>query len=319
MVETRRLSRLLTEIAARTCPPPGPVVVALSGGADSAALAGWLVRSGVTVRALHIHHGLAASDRLEETARSAAGFLGIGFTSDGIEPGPGPGFEARARAARYACFDRHLTAGEQLATGHTLDDLTETVLMRLGRGAGLDGLSGIAEQRRPYLRPLLRVRRSETRELASLMGLPWMDDPSNESQDALRNRVRSILMPALEATFGRDPSVALALSALQLQEERRFLDDLVDDGGLMTGQGWVSIPATALTGLEPALASRLLRRMWHLLGFEYPPGSKSVARALEVAGGGWSSTQLGNGVTARVEQERFVMRRAGSATDGATG
>lgn len=319
MVETRRLNRLLTEIAGRVHLPEGPVVVALSGGADSAALAGLLVRAGGTVRALHVHHGLAPSDRLEQTARSAAADLGIGFTSDRIEPEPGPGFEARARAARYRCFEWDLMPEERLATGHTLDDLAETVLMRLARGAGLDGLTGIAEWRQRYVRPLLRVRRSETRELASLMKLPWMDDPSNQSQEVLRNRVRSVLLPALESTFGRDPSVSIALSALQLQEERRLLDDLIDDTSLIVGDGSVTVPVTVLTGLDPALAGRLLRRMWHLLGLEYPPGAAPMARALAVAAGERSSAQLGNNVTARVEKERFILRRPGSAGDGATG
>lgn len=319
MVETRRLNRLLAEIADRVRLPEGPSVVALSGGADSAALAGLLVRGGEAVRALHVHHGLASSDRLEETAGAAAAFLGIGFTSLRIEPEPGPGFEARARTARYRCFEDNLASQEQLATGHTLDDLTETVLMRLARGAGLDGLTGIAEQRQRYLRPLLRVRRSETRELATLMGLSWMDDPFNESQEVLRNRVRSVLVPALEATFGRDPSVSIALSALQLQEERRLLDDLIDGTSLTTGDGWVAVPITVLSGLEPALGARLLRRMWHLLGFEYPPGSEPVGRALAVAARDRSSAQLGSGVTARVEKERFVLSRSGSARDGGTG
>lgn len=294
-------------------------MVALSGGADSAALAGLLVRSGEAVRALHVHHGLAASDRLEETAAAAAGFLGIGFTSVRIELEQGPGFEARARTGRYRCFEGDLGPQEQLATGHTLDDLTETVLMRLARGAGLDGLTGIPEQRQRYLRPLLRVRRSETRELATLMGLPWMDDPSNESQEILRNRVRSVLLPALEATFGRDPSVSIALSALQLQEERLLLDDLIDDTSLTVGNGSVTVPTAVLSGLDPALGARLLRRMWHLLGFEYPPGSEPVARALAVAARDRSSAQMGSGVTARVDREWFILSRSGSARDGGTG
>lgn len=319
MVETRRLSRLLADTADRVRLPGGPSVVALSGGADSAALAGLLVRGGEAVRALHVHHGLAASDRLEESAAAAAALLGIGFTSVRIEPEPGPGFEARARTARYRCFEDDRAPQELLATGHTLDDLAETVLMRLARGAGLDGLTAIAEHRRPYLRPLLRVRRSETRELATLMQLPWMDDPSNESQEVLRNRVRRVLLPALEATFGHDPSIAIALSALQLQEERRLLDDLIDDTSLVVGDGWVTVPAALLSGLDPALAARLLRRMWHLLGFEYPPGSEPVGRALAVAAGDRSSAQLGSGVTARVEKEQFILLRSGSARDGGSG
>jgi tRNA(Ile)-lysidine synthase len=319
VVATRRLNRLLAETADRVRLPEGPSVVALSGGADSAALAGLLVRGGDAVRALHVHHGQASSDRLEETARAAAGFLGIGFTSLRIEPEQGPGFEARARTARYRCFEGDLGPQEKLATGHTLDDLTETVLMRLARGAGLDGLTGIPEQRQRYLRPLLRVRRSETRELATLMGLPWMDDPSNESQKILRNRVRSVLLPALEATFGRDPSVSIALSALQLQEERLLLDNLIDDTSLTVGNGSVTVPTAVLSGLDPALGARLLRRMWHLLGLEYPPGSEPVARALAVAARDRSSAQMGSGVTARVDREWFILSRSGSARDGGTG
>lgn len=297
MVETRRLSVLAREVQPRLRLPDTPMLLAVSGGADSAAMAGLVARNGRFARAVHVNHGFAESARLEEAARSVARTLGMEIEVRITDVGTGPNLEARARSGRYRQFLAALGGTERLLTAHTLDDVAETVIMHLARGSGMDGLSGIAESRPPFHRPLLRVRRAETRELASLMGLAWIDDPANEVDAILRNRVRSVVMPALEETFGRDPSSAMARSALLAQEERAALDAIVD--AIPLGRAPESIGAAlAEVPTDPALAGRLIRKLWSEFGFEHPLGHDAVGRVLAVARGETRSAQIGNGVRA---------------------
>jgi tRNA(Ile)-lysidine synthase len=225
MVATRRLDALSAAVAERLDLPDGqwpnsqwPTtrwIIALSGGADSAALAFLASRAG-PVRAIHIHHGLAASDALETAARAVAASLGIpievrSVTIDRFT-------ENAARTARYQALLGGLGEGEWILTAHTADDQAETVLANLLRGAGVDGLAGIPSRRGRIARPLLDVTRSETRELATLAGLPWIDDPGNADVDQLRNRIRLELIPHLEAEFNPALRRHLSVAARAISE-----------------------------------------------------------------------------------------------------
>ena len=117
---------------------------------------------------------------------------------------PGPNLEARARAARYGVLPA------DVLTGHTADDQAETVLLNLLRGAGLDGLAGIAPGPR---HPILALRRHETRALCQAVGLTPVDDPTNADPAFRRNRVRHELLPLLDDIAGRDVVAVLARQA----------------------------------------------------------------------------------------------------------
>ncbi len=290
-------------------------MIGLSGGADSAAMAGLAVRSGAPVRALHVDHGLPASPSLCRSANQAAAALGIDLDVRRVDLRQGANLEARARSARYHQYVVGLRPSEWMLTGHTLDDVAETVLMNMARGSGLDGLSSIARSRAPYHRPLLRLRRAETRELASLMGLPWLDDPANEVSEILRNRVRSTLIPALAEVFGRDPSPSLAQSSFIAQEEREVLERLVDDTPVRLVGGSPAVSIDDLELLETILARRLVRRMWRMMGFEHTLGTAAVDRALEVARGGGKSAQLGGGVVAAVSSGSLMLSMESGRVD----
>ena len=175
MVATRRLETLSASLGQRLDLPGHPWVVALSGGADSAALA-WLTSRMASIRTVHVHHGLLASDALEQAARAVAEVLKVDIEVRSVTLEKFD--ENEARNLRYAALRSALGDGDWLLTGHTADDQAETVLANLLRGAGVDGLAGIPSRRENIARPMLAISRSETRELATLAGLPWTDDPT---------------------------------------------------------------------------------------------------------------------------------------------
>ncbi|HWL48369.1 MAG TPA: tRNA lysidine(34) synthetase TilS, partial [Acidimicrobiia bacterium] len=201
MVETRRLKELTGRSGDLLRLPTGNLVVALSGGADSAALAYLIHHQGRDVRAVHVNHGLPASDRLEEAARAVARIVGIALEVVRIEVPPGASIEGQARKARYEALLAALQPGETLLTAHTRDDQAETVLMSLLRGAGSAGLAGIPTRIGSVARPMLALTRSDTRELAGLAGLPFYDDPSNLDRGLRRNALRLEVIPDLAARF----------------------------------------------------------------------------------------------------------------------
>ena len=130
---------------------------------------------------------------------------------------PGPNLEARARAARQSA----LPAGA--LTGHTADDQAETVLLRLLRGSGGDGLSGIEPG---PLHPILALRRSETEAVCAELGIEPVRDASNASPAMWRNRVRHELLPLANEIAGRDLTPILARTAGLLRDDGAILDQL---------------------------------------------------------------------------------------------
>jgi len=189
--------------------PGSKLLVAVSGGSDSTALFHILVRlrEELGIAALgvaHVNHGLRGpeSDREEEFVKRLAGDFGSpchvkrlsGLTLDE------KGLEERARAERYTFF---CSLQKQhgyifVATGHTADDQAETVLMRLLRGAGLNGLAGIWPVRDDgIMRPLLTLRREELRRWLEERGLTYCEDSSNADRRFMRNWVRHTVLPLL--------------------------------------------------------------------------------------------------------------------------
>ncbi|HEX2039151.1 MAG TPA: tRNA lysidine(34) synthetase TilS [Acidimicrobiales bacterium] len=256
-------------LARCTFPPRGtPLDCAVSGGADSLALLALACAAGCEVTAVHVDHGLRPGSAAEaDVVEAAAARFGARFRGVRVEIAPGPNLEARARAARYAA----LPPG--VATGHTADDLAETVLLNMLRGAGLDGLSPLLgeEQGRPR-RPLLQLRRSETAALCDSLGLTPVVDPTNDDRAHLRNRIRAELVPLLDALAERDVVAVLARQAVLLRDDAELLDELaaaIDPAD-----------ARAIAAAPLPLARRAVRR---LLRGEHPPDAAAVERVLAVA------------------------------------
>ncbi len=246
------------------------VLVALSGGPDSLALAAAVAfeapRAGIAAGAVIVDHGLQdGSDAVAARAAEQAAALGLApVRVERVTVGADGGPEAAARDARYAALER--VAGEEGATavllGHTLDDQAETVLLGLARGSGAASLQGMAPASGLWRRPLLGIRRSETVAACADAGLePWRD-PHNDDPAYTRVRVRSTVMPLLETELGPGVAEALARTAEQLREDNAALDafaeevaeDLADHA-----EAGLTLPVAALAANPAALRQRLVR------------------------------------------------------------
>ena len=220
------------------CPPDTRVVIGISGGSDSVALA-FILRElapagGFTVAALaHFNHRLrSTADRDEQFCRALAERLRLPIVVGGVDireyaAAERLGIEEAARRARYAFLHRSAAdlGAERIAVGHTRDDQAETFLLKLIRGAGLTGLGGIYPRRGALVRPLLDVSREDLRGLLEARGEPWMDDESNADIANPRNRVRHRVIPELDAAYGGPTSAAIARAASLVREDGSWLDD----------------------------------------------------------------------------------------------
>lgn len=284
MAETRRLKELVSAALQRLHFPDGPVEVAVSGGADSATLAYLVSEAGVEVTAVHIDHQLPASAKMAKAASDVAERLRIRIESRQVEVGEGPSPEEQARNARYEALAER---NGPILTGHTRDDSIETVLINLIRGTGPSGLTGIPSFRPPNIhRPMLRVTRSETREIAALACLPFVDDPMNEDLSLTRNRVRRELLPLMRE-LNPQVDAALARTAASLERDREYLE------GRATEHFGKALPVSAVTTLPRALADRVLHRALEENGIG--PTSDRIQRMWSVASGESDRQDLAGG------------------------
>ena len=274
-------------------PPPGTEVdCAVSGGPDSTALLVLAVEAGLVATAWHVDHGLRSGSSAEGAmvARLAAG---LGATARCMEAtvDDGPNLEARARDARRAV----LPPG--VLTGHTADDQAETVLVNLLRGAGVPGAAGIGS---PERRPLLALRRRETRALCEDLGIQPLADPMNDDPRFVRNRIRHEVLPLLADVSGRDPIPLLARHAMRAAEATHLLSGLVADVDPTDVQALAELPDDLV---------RLALRGWLTRGADgLPPDSASVERVLDVARGRIRATEVVGGYR--------VVRSAGRLSHG---
>jgi tRNA(Ile)-lysidine synthase len=261
--------------------PPGPVLVALGGGADSALCAWAVVRARRPVRAATVDHGLPASPVLIATAQALAAHLGIEHR---LLPARARGHsEGALRAARYAALEAEAAPGEIIVTGHTADDHAETVLGNLLRGAGAGGLAGIPERRGRWHRPLLDLSRAEVRAAADFLGLPYTDDPGNADLSRRRNVLRHEVLPLLEERLGPGVRAALRRAASLLSADDAALEGRAAAVPLRVAPGRVLLPAAALSTLPPPVASRVVRRALRLVLDPYPGHRRDVEAVMQAA------------------------------------
>lgn len=264
------------------------LVCGVSGGADSLTLLVLAIAAGCEVTAVHVDHGIRPGSNSEaDVVAAAAARYGAQFRSESVAVSPGRNLEARARTARHAVL------GSEAALGHTAEDLAETMLMNLVRGAGPDGLAGI----RPGVRhPILGLRRSETEEVCRMEGLDPVMDPSNTDPSFVRNRIRREVLPLLADVAGRDIVSILARQA-------GVFADLADHVRVEA----LEIDATsasALAAATPAVARVAIREWLRQDDPErHPPDGATVERVLAVARGEAVGTDIGSG--------RRLLRTAG--------
>ena len=254
--------------------PGDRVGVAVSGGADSVGLLRLLLQLrrelGVVLCVVHFNHKLRGAES-EEDERFVAQLarqhrLGFHASSADVQAAAaaqGTSVEATARELRYGFFRQlvqvdssGLVRLDKIATGHTLDDQAETVLMRIVRGTGMRGLAGIYptvellenhEVMGEVIRPLLETRHREIEQFLRDIGRTWREDASNRDLKYGRNRVRHVLLPLLELEF--NPSIAGALSDLaQIAhgEEDYWQNEIA--GWLGTAIHWTEPPGSSREG-----------------------------------------------------------------------
>jgi tRNA(Ile)-lysidine synthase len=246
------------------------VLVALSGGPDSLALAAATAfeapRAGLRAGAVVVDHGLqpgSADVALAAAAQATA--LGLGpVVVRRVDVGDEGGPEAAAREARYRALREVTveTGAVAVLLGHTLDDQAETVLLGLARGSGPTSLHGMDEVRGPWRRPLLAVRREATRASCTDQGLtPWLD-PHNDDPSYARVRVRRTVLPLLERELGPGVAEALARTAAQLREDSEALDHFAEEQAEEVAdhaEAGISLDVRALAADPAALRQRLIR------------------------------------------------------------
>ena len=261
----------MRKLAERLGPLPGRLLIGLSGGADSVALARLLLlrREGEPLRltAVHVNHGLrgADADADEAFVRSFCAAHDLPLTVKRLTPPANPG-EGWAREARYAAFREVYAAdgAEALALAHHRDDQAETLLLHLLRGSGLTGLAGMARDTGLYgmrvIRPLLGFSRQELIEALRKEGQAWREDATNAGDAYLRNRVRHRLLPLMEELASGAAS-RLAVTAELLRADDDVLNSLAA-AELVRLDGWHSLPLRELRAMSGGLRRRVLRLWW---------------------------------------------------------
>lgn len=288
----------------------GPLVVAISGGADSAVVA-WacsVTRPGGSVRAIHVNHGWEASGTLEGAARAVAARVELPLDVVAVTPGGGPSPEGKARLARLealvAAADGHL-----IVTGHHADDAVETVVANLLRGAGATGLSGISPERRPFVRPLLELRRDDIRRLAMDLELPFADDPTNADKSIRRNLIRHEIIPELDRHVGGELVDVVGRSARHLAEEDAFLDDATPPGIVSTDGEVTRLAVAPLVTVPAVLAKRAIRNALRVAHPPYPGTTREVDAVLAVTMGTVPRRDLSDGYVAEREGPHVAVYR----------
>lgn len=299
MADTGELTDPVGAVREGAAVPPGPLVVALSGGADSAVCA-WAARdAGSDMRAVFVDHGFAESSALAAAARGIAAHLDIELDEVSVVVPSGPSPEGQARLVRHAALEESLKPGEVLVSGHTADDQAETVLGNVIRGAGAAGLAGIPRRRGTWVRPLLSLPGEVVRAAADALGLPYMDDPANESIEPRRNQLRHEVLPLLRERFNPELTAALSRTAELAAADDEVLERRAAAVPLVSNPSVVKVPAAALLTAPVAVASRVARRAIRLARGTYAGDAVEVGAVMAAATG--ASTTIGGSV--QVERE----------------
>ena len=310
---------------------PPALVVGLSGGADSLALALTTIdvaaRAGIPVITVTVDHGLReGSDEEARRVADLAASLGARAVVETVMLGGHGGPEGAAREARRAAL-RAVGAreGAPILLGHTMDDQAETVLLRLARGSGPSSLRAIAPISRDgdgvtWLRPLLKLRRTDTEEACAQAGLAPVHDPTNDidgpwraadGSPLRRSALRHGAIPALASALGIDPVPALARTAALCAEDDDALSDraralaaaarVADDTVPADRAMSVALAVAPLRGAPRAVRTRALREAAQAAGIRALSSAHiDAVDDLVVAWRGQGPIDLPGGLASRV-------------------
>ena len=294
-------------------------IVAVSGGADSLALAYALIKEApnlaITLIAVTVDHQLQTGSA-DQAKKVQEQLKAMGYQEVIIEKVSvveKSGIEADARTARYAALDAiaHAYGASQVFLGHTRDDQAETVLLGLARGSGTRSLSGMATVNGKYARPFLQLTRVQTvAACAEAAIIPW-NDPHNVNEKFSRVRVRNKVMPIMEEEIGPGIAAALARSAAILRDDADALDEMAQ--AVISRVDLSDLDCAALAELPRAIRSRVLRAAIYAAGA--PSGSVSAdhlsgVEALVTSWRGQGEASLPGGVkVARISGRLSLLAR----------
>jgi tRNA(Ile)-lysidine synthase len=255
-------------------------LVAVSGGADSLALAYALIKEApelaISLIAVTVDHQLQ-SGSADQAVKVQNELKAMGYQEviiEKVKVKEQSGLEADARTARYAALDAiaHAYGATQIFLGHTRDDQAETVLLGLARGSGTRSLSGMAVVNGKYARPFLQLTREQTVLACKEAKLnPW-SDPHNENENFSRVRVRNKVLPVMESEIGPGIAAALSRSAAILRDDADALDEMAQ--AVISRVDLKDLDCAALAELPRAIRSRVLRAAIYAAGA--PGGSLSA-------------------------------------------
>jgi tRNA(Ile)-lysidine synthase len=271
----RKLELDFHRAAERLIADRSSLLAAVSGGGDSVALLHLLVKYArgrqIRLSVAHLDHGLRRGSRTDRKfVEQLAKELALPCFTERREVArlrrkdESPEESARRVRRAFLLETAAAVGSEMIATGHTLDDQAETVLMRLVRGAGATALTGMAERGPgPFVRPLLAIERERLREYLSRRELPFRRDPSNRDMRFDRNRVRRLVLPVLRESLNPRAARHLVKAAQRFREDAAFLDELarqaLTEAVREERPGRLVLEAAALARQPVPIANRVAR------------------------------------------------------------
>lgn len=327
------------------------VIMGISGGPDSLTMFLYFLmvarERGLYLHAVHVNHMLRGEDAdndqkfVEKLCQNTRVSLrSVRFDCAKYAKDRNMTLEEAGRKVRYESFDeearRIVSEGAdegavKIATAHNLDDQAETILLRILRGTGTDGLAGIQYMTKDEagfwrIRPMLDISRAEIREYCEEQGLVPREDKTNEDTMYSRNRIRKELMPVLE-TYNPKIREALARLAGSAEEDRAYFRDAAEDAAARAvteiGEGYLILSGKVLRELPGAVRKRLYVQALSELGFKEDFTYAHLSKADELLRGDSPSAKIllphGFYITRRYEDLKFVSAEAGQQDHAPSG
>jgi tRNA(Ile)-lysidine synthase len=289
-------------------------LVLVSGGPDSVALLRAVVSLGGEPAVLHVDHGLRGWQSREDAdfVSGLCARMNVACEVRRLRLDGSSNLQERARDERYRLAEE-VADGlglPTIGTGHTADDVAETVLMNLARGSGLRGLAGIPPVRGRVQRPLIEVTREEVLQYLHDLDQPYRTDPTNLTGKYARNRVRLEVLPILRDLY---PGAArnIARAASFAREDLEALEDLATAALEIRGDE-VVLKLDALLELRPAVRRHAVRLAYATLDPGLPPLPSNLVEAvlgLQQGGVGTRTLDLPGGVVAAGRNEEVALYR----------